>query len=271
MAENWHYRTQKGDAGLNRKPPRFKDLGEHSIRIFVREVLQNNMDAADSGKPITVDIKISEWGKSEISSFFDFIGKEHIQLLRKSATEPDPAVAPYLKDCIEIINGKKTSTFLIIVEEKDCIGLLGPIRESKNEKSHFDALMRKVENNEAKKETTNSGGTWGKGSSIFTYTSHLWTWFSYSYLSRPWFDKEKNIEHQKRFIGRCMLAPFFDESLNESYLGDGWFCNTNRAIDAYPFINGQADEFATKLGLTINDDTPGTTFYVPFFKPVKDF
>lgn len=270
MAEKWYYRKQTGDAGLNRKPPRLKDLGEHSIRIFVREVIQNNLDAAEEGKSVTVEIKIREWKKKEVENFFEFVGKEHIELLKKSATDPDPSVAPYLKDCVEIINRKKVSSFLIVVEETNCIGLLGPVRETKNEKSHFDALMRKVENNEAKKETTNTGGTWGKGSSIFTYTSLLWTWFSYSKLSNPWFDEKTKIEHRKRFIGRTMIAPFFDVPLNESLLGDGWFCDTEKLqtekIDAYPFINRQADEYAEKLGLTIRD-TAGTTFYIPFFKP----
>jgi len=270
MAEKWYYRKQEGDAGLNRKPPRLKDLGEHSIRVFVREVIQNNLDAAEEGKAVTVEIKIHEWKKKEVESFFEFVGQEHIELLKKSATDPDPSVAPYLKDCVEIINGKKASSFLIVVEETNCIGLLGPVRETKNEKSHFDALMRKVENNEAKKETTNTGGTWGKGSSIFTYTSLLWTWFSYSKLSKPWFDEKNKNEHRKRFIGRSMLAPFFDEQLNKSVLGDGWFCDTEKLqtekIDAYPFINRQADEFAEKLGLPIRD-TAGTTFYIPFFKP----
>lgn len=264
---NWYYRTQKGDAGLNRKPPRLKDLGEHSVRIFVREVIQNNLDAAEAGSPVTIEINIKEWKRKEIEAFFDFVGMEHINLLKKSASEPDPSVAPYLKNCIDIINGKKNSSFLITVEESGCIGLLGPVRESKAEKSHFDALMRKVENNEAKKETTNTGGTWGKGSSIFTYTSHLWTWFSYSTLSKAWLDPERKVEHKKRFIGRCMLAPFFDEVKNESFLGDGWFCDKNESIDAFPFINSKADDFASKLGLKVRDDKPGTTFYIPFFNP----
>lgn len=268
---NWYYRKQLGDAGLNRKPPRLKDLGEHSIRIFVREVIQNNLDAAEDGKSVNVEIKLHEWKKREVEAFFEFVGSEHIELLKKSSAKPDPSVVPYLKDCIEIINGKKSSSYLIVVEETNCIGLLGPVRETENEKSHFDALMRKVENNEAKKETTNTGGTWGKGSSIFTYTSNLWTWFSYSKLSKPWYDAERKIEHRKRFIGRCMLAPFFDVITNESVLGDGWFCDTQKLvtekIDAYPFINSEADTFAEKLGLPIRNKESGTTFYIPFFNP----
>ncbi|GEM_PF-1976820 len=271
MKKEWYYRTQKGDAGLNRKPPRLKDLGEHSVKIFVREVLQNNLDAAEEGKAVTVEIKLHEWKKKEVDTFFQFVGTEHIELLKKSAVDPDPSVAPYLKETIEIINGKKTAFFTVIVEEKNCIGLLGPVRETKKEKSHFDALMRKVENNEAKKETTNTGGTWGKGSSIFTYTSLLWTWFSYTKLSKPWYDEEKKIEHKKRFIGRSMLAPFFDNTKNESILGDGWFCDTDKLItekiDAYPFVNAEADAYAKKLGLPIRDKEAGTTFYIPFFKP----
>ena len=106
LMTKWYYRKQTGDAGLNRKPPRLKDLGEHSIRIFVREVIQNNLDAAEEGKAVTVEIKIHEWKKKELENFFEFVGKEHIELMKKSATDPDPSVVPYLKDCIEIINGK---------------------------------------------------------------------------------------------------------------------------------------------------------------------
>lgn len=271
MTREWYYRKQTGDAGLNRKPPRLKDLGEHSVRIFVREVLQNNLDAAEPGRAVTVEIKLHEWKRKEVEAFFQFVGADHIELLKKSASKPDPSVAPYLKECVEIIDGKGATFYTIIVEETNCIGLLGPVRESDNEKSHFDALMRKVENNEAKKETTNSGGTWGKGSSIFTYTSQLWTWFSYTKLSKPWYDPERKIEHKKRFTGRCMLAPFFDPATNESFLGDGWFCDTEKIIseriDAYPFINAEADAYAEKLGIPIRDREAGTTFYIPFFKP----
>lgn len=271
MSNKWYYRKQSGDAGLNRKPPRFKDLGEHTIRVFVREVIQNNLDAAIEGKPITVEITIQEWEKKEVKSFFEFVGEEHINLLKKSAIDPDPSIKPYLNNCVDILNGKISPSFLIIVEETNCIGLLGPVRETKKDKSHFDALMRKVENNEAKKETTNTGGTWGKGSSIFTYTSQLWSWFSYSQLSTSWLDTRINVEHKKRFMGRCMLAPFFDESNNSSYIGDGWFCdadkfNMNGLEDGYPFVNNVADELADQLGLK-KRTTPGTTFYIPFFKP----
>jgi hypothetical protein len=267
--KKWHYSTKIGDAGLNKKPSRFKDLGEHSIKIFVREVLQNNMDAGTEF-PITVGFKIYKWGKKEINAFFELIEPEHLELIRQSAMDPDPSVSSYLKECLDVIDGKRTNAFSVVVEEHKCIGLLGPIRETKNEKSHFDALMRKVENNEAKKETTNTGGTWGKGSSIFTYTSKLWTWFSYSYLSKLWEDKEKGVRHTKRLIGRCMLAPFFNEQSNTSYLGDGWFCNTEEKIDAFPYINEKADEYAKLLGLTVRQNDPGTTFLVPFFRPIME-
>lgn len=268
--KNWHYRKQVGDAGMNSNPERLKDLGTHSIEVFVREVIQNNLDAAEQDKEVTVEFRILEQNKQEIESFLNFIGKEHIDLLKKSTAEAADNVAPYLKDCIEIIEGKKKSAFSIVVEETNCIGLIGPVRGTKNNKSHFDALMRKIEDNEAKKETSNTGGTWGKGSSIFTYTSMIWTWFSYTKLSKPWSGPNNPIEHRKRFIGRSMFAPFFDEPTNEGIVGDGWFCDTEKLekekIDAYPFINEKADQFAEKLGLNIRQKT-GTTFYIPFFNP----
>jgi hypothetical protein len=272
MDNNWHYRKQEGDGGLNRKPPRFKDLGEHSVGIFVREVLQNNVDAAIAGKPLSVEFKINEWAKTEIENFFDVTGHAHIELLKNAAINPDPSIVPFLKENKKIITKKVTQAFSLIVEETNCIGLTGPLRGSNNEKSHFDALMRKVENNEAKKETTNTGGTWGKGSSIFTYTSNLWTWFAYTYLSTPWTDKNNNLVHQKRFMGRCMIAPFYDVAKQESYLGDAWFCDVKKFSAEkieYPFINDAADDLALKLGLKVRQE-PGTTFFIPFFNPVYE-
>lgn len=272
MSNHWHYRKQEGDGGLNRKPPRFKDLGEHSVGIFVREVLQNSLDASINGKPISVEFKVKEWSKTQIDNFFKVIGQEHLELLKKAASNPDPSITPYLKENNKIINKKIAHAYSVIVEENNCIGLVGPLRGSDKEKSHFDALMRKVENNEAKKETTNTGGTWGKGSSIFTYTSNIWTWFAYSYLSEPWFDKHNNVEHFKRFMGRCMIAPFYDENNKKSYLGDAWFCDIDKfKVDKieYPFINETADKIALKLGLNLRQE-PGSTFFVPFFKPVLD-
>ena len=136
-------------------------VGEHLL--YLAQLKGLSRQEADKKCKIMLDRfeALEWWKKKELENFFEFVGKEHIELLKKSATDPDPSVAPYLKDCVEIINGKKASTFLIVVEETNCIGLLGPVRETKTEKSHFDALMRKVENNEAKKETTNTGGFCG--------------------------------------------------------------------------------------------------------------
>jgi len=270
MNAEWYYRKQDGDAGLNRKPPRLKDLGEHSVEIFVREVIQNNLDAGQQGKEVSVSFKLHQWSKTEAQKFLEFLGTQHIEHLKKSTIDPDPSVNPYLIECKDILKGKDSKYFTVIVEEKNCFGLLGPIRSSEG-KSHFDALMRKVENNEAKKETTNTGGTWGKGSSIFTYTSSLWTWFAYTKLSEPYYDANQQITHDKRFIGRCMIPPFFDSETNKSFLGDGWFCDiepfNKSGIDAHPFINSDADHFANKLGIPIRYNEPGTTFFIPFFKP----
>lgn len=266
--KKWHYRSQKGDAGLNRKPPRLKDLGEHSVEILIRELIQNTVDAAIDSKPVKVEIEIQDWDIKRIESFFQFVGNDHIELLRTSIEKADPSVAPHLKDCKDIIDRKKESAFSLVIRESNCIGLIGPVRGDDKEKSHFDALMRKVENNEAKKETTNTGGTWGKGSSVFTYTSMLWTWFSYSKLSEPWHVKDEKTDHNTRFIGRSMLAPFFDGEEN-SMLGDGWFCDNDKKIDAFPFINKEADKLADKLGLGKRAEN-GTTFFIPFFKPIFD-
>lgn len=265
MKPYWDYTKIKSNKSLSRKPPRFKDLGAHDINIFVRELIQNCLDARfDEALPVKIRIVIKEWGKSEIKNVLDLLGEEHIELLKKSYAEALPEVQVQMKDGYDIICGRKEKTYCLIIEERNCIGLTGS-EEGVNDKSHFNALLRQNDNNESKKELSNSGGTWGKGSSIFTFISKMWTWFCYTQLSVPWNDTDGNITHAKRFMGRCMIAPFYDKPTKESYLGDGWFCKPD--TDAFPYVNDDADEKAKTFGLDLRTES-GCTFLIPFLNPL---
>ena len=267
MKPNWDYTKIKSNKSLSRKPPRFKDLGTHDIKTFVRELIQNCLDARyDESLAVEIRIGIIEWGKEEIKNFLTLLGDEHIALLKKSYEEALPEVQVQMKDGYDILCGKKEKTFCLVVEEKNCVGLTGS-EEGANDKSHFNALLRQNDNNESKKELSNSGGTWGKGSSIFTFISKMWTWFCYTKLSTPWNDTEGKIIHSKRFMGRCMIAPFYDKPNKESYLGDGWFCKPN--TEAFPYVNGDADEMAKVFGLEVRNE-PGCTFLIPFLNPLTE-
>lgn len=267
MKHNWYYSKIPSNPGLSRKPPRFKDLGTHDINTFVRELIQNCLDAKfDDSKPVEVKIQIKEWGKEEIKNFLELLGDEHIALLKKSYQEALSEVQVQMKDGYDILCGKKEKTFCLVVEEINCVGLTGS-EEGATDKSHFNALLRQNDNNESKKELSNSGGTWGKGSSIFTFISKMWTWFCYTKLSKPWNDTEGKIIHSKRFMGRCMIAPFYDKPNKESYLGDGWFCKPE--TQAFPYVNENADEMANTFGIDLRNES-GCTFLIPFLNPIGE-
>ncbi len=264
MKPYWHYIKFPSNAGLSRKPPRFKDLGAHNIKTFVRELIQNCLDARHKDLlPVEIKIVIKEWGKTELNNFLGLLGDDHVELLKKSYDEALPEVKVHMQAGFDLLGGEHEKTFCLIVEERNCVGLTGSVIGS-NDKSHFNALVRQTDNNENKRELSNSGGTWGKGSSVFTYISKMWTWFCYTKLSEPWNGPTDNIVHQKRFMGRCMIAPFFDQENNNSYWGDGWFCKPG--TDAFPYINDDADAMARIFGMNLRSD-PGCTFLIPFLSP----
>jgi hypothetical protein len=93
----------------------------------------------------------------------------------------------------------------------------------------------------------------------------MWTWFCYTQLSVPWNDTDGNITHSKRFMGRCMIAPFYDKPIKESYLGDGWFCKPD--TQAFPYVNEDADEMANIFELDLRTES-GCTFLIPFLNPL---
>src|SRR5580704_3192302 len=112
MQPYWDYTKINSNKSLSRKPPRFKDLGAHDIRTFVRELTQNCLDARlDESLPVEIKIQINEWGKEEIKTFLGLLGEEHIALLKKSYDEALPEVKFQMKGGYDIICGKKDKTF----------------------------------------------------------------------------------------------------------------------------------------------------------------
>lgn len=262
MKKSWVYVDRKGNAGLPTRPPRFKDLGEHSIEIFIRELIQNSLDARfDESKPVTIKIKVEDWDKTEIDNFFSLIGIDHLNRFSESFDKAITDVKPKMSNGHKLITGKKRESFGLIIEENNCIGLTGSVKGI-DRKSNFSSLIRKVDDNEAKKELTNSGGTWGKGSSVFAYSSELWLWFCYTLLSEA-NNADTGIFQTKRFIGRGVLSPYYSIETDTGYFGDCWFCEEKS--DAFPYVNEDADKYAELFGLDVRRTEPGCTFFIPFF------
>jgi len=268
MKQNWIYLDKKGDAGLPARPPRIKDLGEHSIEIFVRELIQNSLDAKiPNDKPVSVKFKIEEWDNDLIQNFFKIIGEDHLKKFNQSYSyQKIPAdVKPKMRNGNSLIQREKRKSFALIIEEENCTGLTGSVRGIE-EQSNFNSLVRKIDDNEVKKRLSNSGGTWGKGSSVFAYSSELWMWFCYTLLNKP--STENGVESHKRFIGRGVLSPFYDVAEDRGYFGDCWYCMPDS--DAFPFINEMADSLAEAFGIEIRKNVSGCTFFIPFFNPFID-
>jgi hypothetical protein len=107
MENTWHYSYKIGDAGLPSRPPRLKDLGEHSIEIFVRELIQNSLDAQfDSNKPVSINIKVEEWTRGNIDQFFNLIGKDYLNAFEKSYEKAITDVKPKMSNGIKLISGQ---------------------------------------------------------------------------------------------------------------------------------------------------------------------
>lgn len=265
----WFNQITSGNGGLNRKPQRFKDLGEYSIETLVRELIQNSLDAKLDDKPnVELNITVTALNDESLISLKQFIGEDQLKLFRESYSEAVQDVKAKMKDGISLLNNELRKEYILIIEENNTIGLTGSVL-GVDDKSNFDSLLRKTDNNEAKEEIGITGGTWGKGSAIFTFTSKLWMWFAYSTLSKPWEDEENGLIHKRRFMGRCLIAPFYNKEKKYSYTGDGWFSEKKYGNEPYPFINEDADTLAHSLGVAKRMQN-GTTFIIPFFNSYLD-
>ncbi|HXH19825.1 MAG TPA: hypothetical protein VNJ07_12160 [Chitinophagales bacterium] len=264
MEGHWSFKHEKGDADFNPQSLRSKDLGEHSIKTFDREFTQNTLDVRfDKSKPAEITFLIKKLSGNEIAELKTNLGNDFLKMFENSFNESDPDEKEKLEKGYKFLFENEPG-FSLIVTERNCVGLTGAEKvQSKTDRSNYDALCRKINKNS--KEDSNSGGTWGKGSSIYTFSSLIRTWFAYSVLSKDWNGQ------QKRFIGRCQLAPYTDYTEPvTSYHGTGWFCRKEQKEGdiGLPLINTDADYYANLFGIPLRQDNDyGTTFFVPAFNP----
>ena len=255
------FKKQKGTAGFDGKPKRFKDLGEFNIEVFVNENLQNILDnRLDKNKPAKVRYVIKTMTEELINNFYQILDSESRKMIIKSYEMSESIdVKTFMKKVVQYLDSELDPISLWIYEE-NTTGLIGNENPKHNESSPFNALMREL--NKSDKKDTGSGGTWGKGSASYTYCSGYWVWFAYTTLSNPW-KPENGDPHKKRFMGRGLIAPFKDEEY--SYNGEYFL---SRAEDGLPFINEKADGLAEKLFIEYRpEDEYGTSYFIPGFHP----
>lgn len=268
MESRWVFRHQIGDAGFDPRSSRIKDLGEHSIKTFVREFIQNSLDVRrDKTKPVHISFNVRSMDDGDLKALKLGLGEEFLDMFSMSYEEAQLDEKEKLKLGNDILFNSKRG-YSLIIKESNCVGLTGPEQITrKTDRSNYDALCRKVNTNI--KDDINSGGTWGKGSSIYTYSSLIRTWFAYSILSEP------HSDHKRRFVGRSQLAPFvnYNKAPVTAYFGEGWFCRKedDESRSGLPLINDFADRFADLFSIPRREvDDYGTTFYIPAFNPNLD-
>lgn len=258
-----HINKNQGTSGVSPDPKRFKDLHQYDIEVFVCENIQNILDnSLDNEKPVKVIYQIDKLSSEETQLLKSEIDQEVLfKKLKKSFEESSSQDVRALKNKV-LQSIKRKEWISLKIYEENTTGLIGSENPKKGDKSPFNALMRAV--NTTEKKVSNTGGTWGKGSSVYTYSSGIWLWFAYSLLSEPW--KNGNGDtHNKRFMGRGLIAPYVDQENNCHYPGE---CFYSRKDDGLPFINEEADKKAEIFGLEIRDkENYGTSYLIPDFRP----
>jgi hypothetical protein len=275
---NIHYDFKEGTQATNNIPDRFEDLPRHDIDVFQSECIQNIYDARsasarDKKLPVEVEFIVDHMGNDEVAEFREMVGKDFFNKIRTSYEKSGSYdVKDMMTKVIDTIDNSNNWLALRIIE-KNTTGLNGyedPDR-SEDQRSKFDALMRAV--NKSEKDEAIAGGTFGKGSSVYTFSSGIWMWFAYSMLEDPFVpnqdDAPEPITHA-RFMGRGLIAPYTDRGdQKKTYLGHRWFCRDKNAL---PFINSAAHEYAKKLRLPLRDiNDHGTSYIIPAFFPDEDF
>lgn len=261
------FKISPGTAGNSDIPERYDDLPSHNIDVFQSENIQNILDAKSKKKNcVEITYEIKKLGKIERQNLKSLLGEDFFDLLSKSF---DLCKAQDIEEQVERVKlalKNEDKWYTLIITEKNTTGLVGD-EAGKEKRSKYHALMRHT--NQSEKDDI-SGGTFGKGSSVYTYCSGLWLWFAYSIL-----ETESN-NTKARFIGRGMVAPFIDSEANQCYTGPLWYSRPEKVKDlingnkqqGLPYINKDAHEQAQKFGLNLrSENEPGTTYLIPVFWP----
>lgn len=261
------YKTSPGTAGNSDIPDRYDDLPSHNIEVFQSENVQNILDAKSNDKDfVKIHYEIKKLKEAECQNLKELLGVQFFDKLKKSFEKSESQdIEEQVRKVNDALNNEDKWHSLMITE-KNTIGLLGD--ETGAEKgSKYHALIRHI--NKSEKDDI-SGGTFGKGSSVYTYCSGLWIWFAYSILSKPWNNTKA------RFVGRGMVAPFIDRDENQSYGGPFWYAREEFEKDfikgnpqqGLPFVNEEAHLQAEKFGIPHRkDEDNGTTYLIPVFWP----
>lgn len=238
----------------------FEQNYDNYYETFVREVLQNANDAGlDNEDPVRVTFSFDVLSGAELETLQNSVnwskllkhyeaavGNNHILRLKQ--------YLDHLDDTDEMV--------VLTVEDSNTLGLNGD-EDARSGRTPYTSLVRDWQ--VTYKEGSSAGGSHGVGKSVLWASSGISTVLFNSSPSDP------SSEHSSpRLIGRSILP---DHYINDTHHhGKGWIGRekSSDSVDHPVSIwNGEAEQLASDLGLTRQDESPGTSVLIlGFCSPV---
>ncbi len=203
----WDFRPAPRDGG--------RDFGNSNVwsfdpelDVFVREVLQNALDAAaDPGSAVEVAFRLVRLADGEARAYLRALAWDTLVGHLHAAAEGGHKLGALLRDGLDRVD--REGLLLLVVEDRGTVGLAGPERGA----GHFAALCR---NNLHSDKDEAAGGAFGLGKAVLWRASRLATVL---FGSRPAGPEGGPESH--RLFGRCELA--WHALGGSDYAGPGWF------------------------------------------------
>jgi hypothetical protein len=242
------------------------------MEIFVREVLQNSLDAAllgkdNKAKPVHVHFRFRRLdNRKEKDSFLEALGwgaiKQHLDACNRYHGTQQRAPMFHTGDELE-----KTPFTSLEISDSGTIGLIGPetiaseradAKKLGGQQKTFFALVR--DNERREKQNLGAGGTYGLGKAVLWASSQIATVLFYSRLSAPF----KGITCRAAAQSRMHLH-YLPPDCKRSGRGYGGRKDEGNCI-AIRDVNARS--WAKQIGLYEGNeaDEAGTTIVIPFWK-----
>ena len=228
-------------------------VGVPPVDIFVREVIQNSVDAeAASDSTVRVRVENNRLDGERLSKFRETLSLDAgSNVLLRTNLLPDRQVAGYLDGPLEVLT----------VEDYETVGLGGTVLPiAATDDDNFRRLCHKVGST---REAEGGGGSFGYGKATYWAASSIWTVVFYSRFAPT----ERSQGDWARLFGVSWFKEHTwteDPSADEvEFTGRAFFglSSEHRGQPmVLPIVNDEAQDLAEQLGLRVRkEQETGTT------------
>ena len=240
----WIFRNNHGGTGDGPSHDSSDHFKKNRLSSFVREIVQNSMDAHDNSKnPVQVIFEINKLNKKKFSGF------EEIFPIIEACMNEHQKENKWYKIYNEILKNKSLANVLIFtVYDGNTTGLTGPINSETMEGSFYGLIKGKGLSNKGEI----SGGSYGHGASSSFIYSKTRTVFYYSKV---------NEEYSERFQGKASLQSHKCPVNSFRTVGTGYFGYDEDNLP--PIVNEKIPKWAKEFRNN-NNLNFGTSVYIPY-------